>query len=229
MFLKNMSINAIVLGIFALTGTIILAYTDIITKPKIEAEQRHFLLRSLNILVPEDQRDNDIFNDVIYVTAPNLLGSTKPVAIYRARMKSKPVAVIINSLAPDGYNGKIYLLVAINNNGELAGVRVSKHIETPGLGDGIDIRKSDWILQFVGKSLANTSKQLWAVKKDGGQFDEFTGATITPRAVVKAIQNTLLYFKANRDNLFKIQDKTIRSESENKKLHIQIKNFSETK
>jgi len=209
-----MTINAIVLGLFALTGTVILSYTDIITKPIILAEQRHFILRSLNIIIPENQRDNDIFNDVIYVTEPNLLGSTKPVGIYRARMKSKPVAVIINSIAPDGYNGKISLLVAINYNGELGGVRVSKHIETPGLGDGIDIRKSDWINQFTGKSLKNTSKQQWAVKKDGGQFDEFTGATITPRAVVKAVQNTLLYFRDNRDSLFKINEKPVQTESE---------------
>lgn len=206
MFLKNMSINAMVLGAFALAGTILLAYTNIVTKPKIEAEQRRFLLRSLNILIPEQRRDNDIFKDVIYVQEPNLLGTKKPVAVYRARMKHKPVAVIINSIAPNGYNGKIYLLVAINNNGILAGVRVSKHSETPGLGDSIDVRKSDWIRNFEGKSLSNMSKQQWAVKKDGGNFDEFTGATITPRAVVKAVQNTLLYFKENHDSLFSKQN-----------------------
>jgi electron transport complex protein RnfG len=229
MFLKNMSVNAIVLGLFALTGTILLAYTNIITKPKIEEEQRHFLLRSLNVLIPENQRDNDIFNDVIYVTEPNLLGSSKPVAVYRARMKNKPVAVIINSIAPNGYNGKIYLLVAISINGELDGVRVSKHIETPGLGDGIEARKSSWILQFKGKSLTNTSKQQWAVKKDGGLFDEFTGATITPRAVVKAVQNTLLYFKENRDSLFDIDDKRVQTEVEQIQLHKQMKNFTNSK
>ena len=206
MFLKNMSINAFVLGAFALTGTVILAYTNIITKPIIEAEQRHFLLRSLNTLIPKHQRDNDIFNDVIYVTEPNLLGSDKPVAVYRARMKNKPIAVIINTVAPNGYSGNINLLVAINNDGGLAGVRVTKHIETPGLGDGIDVRKSDWIHNFMGKSLENTSNQQWAVKKDGGIFDEFTGATITPRAVVKAVQNTLLYFKDNHDSLFIINE-----------------------
>ncbi|MFV1983804.1 MAG: electron transport complex subunit RsxG [Thiohalomonadales bacterium] len=214
MFLKNMSINALVLGAFALTGTIILAYTNMITKPIIETVEREYFLRSLNILIPPDQRDNDIFNDVIYVTKPELLGSYKPVAVYRARLKGKPVAVIINSIAPNGYNGKIQLLIAIYNNGDLAGVRVTKHIETPGLGDGIDVRKSNWILNFTGKSLANTTKQQWAVKKDGGLFDEFTGATITPRAVVKSVQNTLLYFKDNRDSLFAIEDEKLKASSD---------------
>ncbi len=214
MFLKNMSINALVLGTFALTGTIILAYTNMITKPIIETVEREYFLRSLNILIPPDQRDNDIFNDVIYVTKPELLGSNKPVAVYRARLEGKPVAVIINSIAPNGYNGKIQLLIAIYNNGDLAGVRVTKHIETPGLGDGIDLRKSNWILNFTGKSLANTTKQQWAVKKDGGLFDEFTGATITPRAVIKAVQNTLLYFKDNRDSLFTIKDEKLKASSD---------------
>ncbi len=202
MFLKNMTVNALILATFALVGTILLSYTDIITKPKIEAEQKQFLLRSLNILIPENLHDNDIFHDVILVTEPTLFGSDKPVSVYRARLKNKPVGVIINSIAPNGYNGKIHLLVAIKNNGELSGVRVSKHTETPGLGDGIDTRKSDWILNFVGKSLTNTIRSQWAVKKDGGIFDEFTGATITPRAVVKAVHNTLLYFKDNHDSLF---------------------------
>jgi len=197
-----MSINALVLGLFALTGTVVLAYTNIITKPKIEAEQRQFLLRSLNQLIPEQEHDNDIFSDTIQVTAERFFGSSKAVTIYRARLQDKNIAVIINSIAPNGYNGKIHLLVAIRYNGELAGVRVSKHIETPGLGDGIEIRKSDWINNFIGKSLENTTRSQWAVKKDGGIIDEFTGATITPRAVVKAVQNTLLYFKDNRASLF---------------------------
>ncbi len=207
MFIRNMVLSGIILGAFAFTGTILLAYTDQITRPIIAEEHKHFLLRSLNILIPEQQRDNDIYHDVIYVTDPTLLGSKKPVAIYRARKDNQPVAVIINSIAPNGYSGKIHLLVAVYNNGELAGVRVSKHTETPGLGDGIVTRKSDWIHAFAGKSLDNTSRSEWAVKKDGGVFDEFTGATITPRAVVKAVQNTLLYFKQNRDSLFAIKDK----------------------
>ncbi len=209
MFIRNMSISAIILAAFAFSGTLILAYTEQITRPIIESEQKHFLLRSLNILIPEQQRDNDIFHDVIYVTDPTLLGSKKTIAIYRARKDNKPVAAIIHSIAPNGYSGKIHLLIAIYNNGKLAGVRVTKHTETPGLGDGIVTRKSDWILGFAGKSLDNTSATEWAVKKDGGVFDEFTGATITPRAVVNAVQNTLLYFKQNRDSLFTINDKLI--------------------
>ncbi|VAW91444.1 Electron transport complex protein RnfG [hydrothermal vent metagenome] len=227
MFLKNMTMSALILAAFALVGTVVLAYTNIITKPKIEEQQKQFLLRSLNILIPENLRDNDIFHDVIFVKATTLFGSNKPVAVYRARLNNKPVGVIINSVAPNGYNGKIHLLVAINYNGELMGVRVSNHTETPGLGDGIDTRKSNWILSFVGKSLTNTSRTQWAVIKDGGIFDEFTGATITPRAVVKAVHNTLLYFKDHRDSLFIGDDKNL--VHDNRPNHSQMKNLIDAK
>ena len=122
--------------------------------------------------------------------------------MYRARLRGEPVAAIFRSIAPDGYSGKIHLLVGVYIDGSLAGVRVVKHAETPGLGDAVEIRKSSWIEDFAGKSLTNPSQDRWRVKRDGGDFDQFTGATITPRAVVAAVRNTLLYYQQNTDMIF---------------------------
>lgn len=112
---------------------------------------------------------------------------------------------MITAVAPEGYNGNIYLLVAIKIDGTLSGVRVVSHKETPGLGDGIETSRSNWILSFNGKSLDNLTNKQWAVKRDGGDFDQFTGATITPRAVVKAVNNALHYFKKNKVKIFEMK------------------------
>jgi len=117
-------------------------------------------------------------------------------------MGDSPVAALMIVTAPDGYNGDIRLLIAIDISGKVLGVRVVSHRETPGLGDPIEIERSDWILSFTQKSLLNPGADGWAVKRDGGEFDQFTGATISPRAVVKTVHNTLLYFKANQKSLF---------------------------
>ena len=199
---KNMSISAVLLGLFAIVGTGMVAFTSTNTAERIAANERAFLLRSLHELVTPDMHDNDMFNDVIQVSEKESLGSKKPVNIYRARKDGKNIAVIISAVAPDGYAGDISLLVAIDNNSTLLGVRVASHRETPGLGDGIEIKRSNWILGFNGKSLVNPGKKGWRVKRDGGMFDQFTGATITPRAVVKAVYKALEYFKNNSDVLF---------------------------
>jgi len=123
---------------------------------------------------------------------------------YRARKNNQDVAIIFNATAHNGYSGNIDLLIGVNIDGTLAGVRAVKHTETPGLGDAIDIKKSNWITQFNLKSLLNpsTDKQ-WAVKKDGGSFDQMTGATVTPRAIVGTVHKTLKYFAQHKDSLFK--------------------------
>ncbi|MGD8526096.1 MAG: electron transport complex subunit RsxG [Thioalkalispiraceae bacterium] len=200
--LRNMSKSAGLLGLFAIIGTTLVALTFDNTAQRIAANEREFLLNSLHTLITPAMHDNDMFLDVIQVTDKAMLGSKKPVNIYRARKDGKNVAAIINAVAPDGYNGNIELLVAIDHTGKLIGVRVTKHKETPGLGDAIDISKSDWILGFSGKSLDNTAKREWRVKRDGGIFDQFTGATITPRAVVKAVHNALQYFKLHQAMIF---------------------------
>jgi electron transport complex protein RnfG len=199
---RNMIISAIVLALFAIAGTFFVTYTYDNTIDKINENKRLALLKAFHVLISPEIHDNDIFNDIIQIQNKSLLGSKKPVTVYRARKENKPVAVIISSIAPDGYNGNIELLVAINYDGNLAGVRVVGHKETPGLGDAIEENRSDWITKFALKSLTNPDKKGWAVKRDGGEFDQFTGATITPRAIVKAVYNTLRYYKEHRDTLY---------------------------
>lgn len=199
---RHMTISAVVLGLFAVVGTATVALTHSATADRIAANQRARLLKSLHVLIRPDQHDNDLFTDVTTAFDKELLGSNEPVNVYRARRNGEPVAAIINSVAPDGYSGRIILLVAIRYDGTLAGVRVIDHKETPGLGDGIERNRSDWIKSFDNLSLTNPDKKGWAVKRDGGEFDQFTGATITPRAVVKAVHRTLLYFNKHRNELF---------------------------
>ena len=199
---RNMIISAVLLAMFAAAGTFFVSYTFDNTIDRINENKRLALLKSIHVLIPPSAHDNDIFTDIISVQNKQLLGSNKAVKVYRARKNNKPVAVIINSVAPDGYSGNIELLVAININNTLAGVRVVHHKETPGLGDAIEENRSDWITKFKQRSLTNTDKKDWAVKRDGGEFDQFTGATITPRAIVKAVYNTLRYYKENRDTLY---------------------------
>lgn len=146
--------------------------------------------------------DNDPLADAIEVSDPELLGTRAPVRACRARLGGQPVAVVLEPVAPNGYAGAIRLLVAIAPDGTLLGVRVLQHRETPGLGDAIEPRKSDWIERFAGRSLRDPAPRRWRVRKDGGDFDQFTGATITPRAVVGAVANTLVYFERHRDELF---------------------------
>lgn len=194
--------TGIALGVFAIIGTGLVALTFDETRDRIAQNEREALLRSLHELIPPSEHDNDIYADKIRVKFRQLLGTRQPVDVYRARKNGKPVAAVLAPIAPDGYNGKIKLLVAVRYNGTLAGVRVITHKETPGLGDAIDIERSDWIRNFSGRSLSNPDAQGWKVKRDGGVFDQFTGATITPRAVVKAVHKCLQYFVINRERLF---------------------------
>ncbi len=202
MLFKNMLISALFLGLFAVAGTGLVALTHDATKARIAENERQALLRSMHQLIEPSSHDNDIYTDFIEVVDKERLGSSEPVKVYRARMGGAPVATVLAPAAPDGYGGAIKLLVAIRYDGTLAGVRVIAHKETPGLGDGIEAERSDWILTFNGRSLGNPLPEKWKVKKDGGIFDQFTGATITPRAVVKAVYNSLQYYRQHRDALF---------------------------
>ncbi len=202
MVMKKMMLSATLLGLFAVAGTSLVALTNEVTRERIEQNERSTLLDSLHALVPSDQADNDLFSDRIEVHDPALLGTPDPVTVFRARKEGKPVAVVLTPVAPDGYGGDIKLLVAINYDGTIAGVRVVSHHETPGLGDKVEAERSSWIFGFAGRSLENPTGEKWKVKKDGGVFDQFTGATITPRAVVKAVHNALLYYQQHRDELF---------------------------
>lgn len=199
---RTIIITAVILLLFAITGTALVAFTYENTRDRIAANERETLLRKLHALIEPARHDNNLFEDTISVRNQALFGTADPVAIYRARMGSRPVALVLPTVAPDGYNGKIKLLVGINYEGTLAGVRVIAHKETPGLGDGIEIERSDWIYGFDDKSLDNPATSRWQVKKDGGHFDQLTGATITPRAVVGAVRESLIYYRKHRDSLF---------------------------
>jgi electron transport complex protein RnfG len=192
---------AAVLGLFAVIGIGLVALVHDGTEARIAANERAVLLRTLKTLVPAASFDNDILADTV-TARDSALGTGQAVTVYRARRHGQPVAAVLSPVAPDGYNGAIKLLVAIRADGTLAGVRVIGHRETPGLGDFIDADKSGWILGFDGRSLNDPPESRWKVKRDGGDFDQFTGATITPRAVVKAVSTTLVFFERNKTRLF---------------------------
>ncbi|HEB98784.1 MAG TPA: electron transport complex subunit RsxG [Thiotrichales bacterium] len=198
-----MLLTGLVLFLFAAVGSGLVAFTHEQTRERIAANEKAALLRNLHQLIHPDEHDNDLLADTLEVRDPGLLGTRAPVTVYRAYLEGRPVAVILTPVAPDGYNGTIRLLVGIRADGTLLGVRVLSHHETPGLGDQIEVERSDWILGFADKSLGNPPEKRWAVKKDGGAFDQFTGATITPRAVVKAVKRTLIYFRKHREALFR--------------------------
>lgn len=199
---KSIVISALILGGFAAVSTTLLSITNIATYDAIEESENKALLRNLTELLPANKLNNDLINDRINVRN-SLLGTSAPMNVYRARLNGIDSAVIISALAPNGYNGRINILVGIFVDGTIAGVRVTSHRETPGLGDDIELAKSDWILDFDGKSLKMPIEEQWEVKKDGGVFDQFTGATITPRATVAAILNTLKFYDSNKEMLFK--------------------------
>lgn len=200
--LRSIIISAWVLGGFALIGTGLVAFTHQQTAERIVANEKAQRLKALSELVDPSRYDNALDSDTITVTDSALLGTQAPVTVYRARKNGLPVAVLITPVAPDGYSGAIKLLVGINHDGRIAGVRVTAHRETPGLGDAIEISRSTWITTFAGKSLDNPAAPAWRVKKDGGEFDQFTGATITPRAVVTAVHKALQYYQRHRQALF---------------------------
>jgi Na+-translocating ferredoxin:NAD+ oxidoreductase subunit G len=207
MLVRHMLVTALMLGLFAVVGTTIVALTEDNTRERIAWNEREYLLRSLNEVVPRELYDNDIETDTIEVSDRMQLGSRKPVTVHLARKEGRPVAAIFTTIAPDGYSGEIRLLVAVDHDSEqILGVRVVAHRETPGLGDAIEIEKSSWIKDFSGHSLSDPGELGWNVEKDGGIFDQFTGATITPRAVVRAVHNTLKYYARHKHDLFPAGD-----------------------
>jgi electron transport complex protein RnfG len=188
-----------ILGAFAIAGVGLVVLTHFLTDERVAANQREAMLVKFRAILPTEPgngaplMDNDPLLDRIQVSAPDLLGAPAT-DVYRVRQHGEPVAVILTPIVPDGYAGPIRLLVAVKTDGTLGGVRVLDHHETPGLGDKIEERKSDWIKeQFDGKGLGRPAEERWLVKRDGGDFDHFTGATITPRSIVKAVKNTLKF------------------------------------
>lgn len=177
-------------------GTI--AVTQALTEERITEQAARAEARALFEIIPESDHNNDLLKDTLALPASDLLATDGPVTAWVARKDGQPVGMIMPAMAPDGYSGAIKLLVGIDLEGTILGVRVISHKETPGLGDRIETRKSNWVNNFKGLSLGKPAPQQWNVKKNGGVFDQFTGATITPRAVVKAVKRSLLYFRKNQ-------------------------------
>lgn len=187
--------HAVVLGGFSLAATLLLTVAYSLTKAPIEQSALEDLRHSLEQVIPASIHDNNPAGDTL-----ELLVDGAPVLVYRAR-QAKQITGVAFETHTQGYGGEIRLLLGINQNGQLLGVRVLHHTETPGLGDKIEVNRTDWITRFTGKSLTDPPEEKWAVKKDGGPFDQFAGATITPRAVVNGIRDGLRLFAAHRDAL----------------------------
>lgn len=199
--------NAVGLALFAMVTAGAIAVAQVGTQQRIEHNIRQAEAKALNDIVPRDQYDNDLLSDTLALDDQfnrQLLGPIADDAvIHLARREGKVHTAIIPAVAPDGYTTQISLIIGVRADGSLAGVRVIEHKETPGLGDKVDLKKSGWILGFNDKSLLNPPQDGWNVKKDGGEFDQFTGATITPRAVVRAVKNALTFFQQHKQQIIR--------------------------
>lgn len=146
--------------------------------------------------------DNDPLTDQLSLRAEQVMGTAQPVTVYRARRGEEHHAIALRAIAPDGYRGPIELLVGITPAGELLGVKVLSHEETPGLGDAFENRSAGWLEDFAGLSLESPPQARWRMRRDGGDFDAFTGATITPRAIVTTVRRTLELYRSNQSLLW---------------------------
>lgn len=207
---RSISINSLILGAFAAVTAGLIALTYQSTEARIAVAERHAAQRALAEIVSEQRHDNDMLADVIALTPQQeaMLGLDTASQIHVARRQGQTVAFIVPAVAPDGYSGAIKLIVGVNADGTVAGVRVLSHKETPGLGDKVDLNKSPWVLGFEGKSLSDPPPAKWQVQKDGGNFDQFTGATITPRAVVRQVKEVLEFVQQHQAQLLARAEET---------------------
>ncbi|EIZ1010126.1 electron transport complex subunit RsxG [Vibrio vulnificus] len=192
--------NGLTLAIFACATTGLVAMTQYLTKDQITLQEQKQLSSVLNQVIPQSAHDNLLFESCTLVS-DSALGSDKAMPAYIATRNGQATDIAIESVAPDGYNGAIKIITGIDASGTVLGTRVLSHQETPGLGDKIDLRVTDWITSFTGKQLNDDNYNSWKVRKDGGEFDQFTGATITPRAVVKAVRNTVEFVNSHREQI----------------------------
>ena len=209
MLSQSISRNSILLAVFAVCTTLLISGTYLLTKDRIALAQRQAEEKALLQIVSVDRHNNSMLDDTIRVGPETSgLGLSKEKQIYLARQDDTVVAAIIPTTATDGYSGDIDLIVGVNADGSIAGVRALAHKETPGLGDLIEADKSDWIKQFENKSLQDPPSAAWAIKRDGGEYDQLTGASITPRAVIKAVKQTLVFFEGNPELVFGSEKET---------------------
>ncbi|WGL26074.1 electron transport complex subunit RsxG [Pectobacterium brasiliense] len=192
--MTTMRRHATTLALFAAGTTALTAVVNMLTEPTISHQAMLQQKILLDQVVPAELYNSDIQKECYVVTDP-ALGSSAPHRVFIARQNGEPVAAALESTAPDGYSGAIRLLVGADFHGKVLGVRVTEHHETPGLGDKIEVRISDWITRFSGQTVQGEHDARWAVKKEGGMFDQFTGATITPRAVINSVKRSALYLQ----------------------------------
>ena len=194
--------SGVTLAVIAAICTSLVAITWQLTAERIEANKKEWLERSLQPALAGLFFDSSVTESMLMIPPPHELPGSGTAIIYRVYAGEKPVAALFVVSARDGYAGPIRLLIGIAMDGTVTGVRVLEHRETPGLGDRIETTKSDWVLQFDGHSLLDPEPARWALKGDGGDFDQLTGASVTPRAIVNAVKQTLTYFDANRVAVF---------------------------
>lgn len=199
--MKSLLWTASLLAVFGLGGSLILAITWNQTESVIAEQERNATLKRLAEILPDDLYDNDPLADAINIAPNDELRTTSNTLVWRAKKGQRYQAWVFNMVAEDGYAGPIRMLVSVHQDGTVLGVRIVQHKETPGLGDGIETKRSDWVLAFSGRSLNDPKPEQWNVKKDGGIFDQFTGATITPRAVVTAVKRVLEWSASHREQL----------------------------
>ncbi|BES84918.1 electron transport complex subunit G [Pectobacterium araliae] len=192
--MTTMRRHATTLALFAAATTAVTAVVNMLTEPTISHQAMLQQKMLLDQVVPAELYNSDIQKEC-YVVTNAALGSSAPHRVFIARQNGEPVAAALESTAPDGYSGAIQLLVGADFHGKVLGVRVTEHHETPGLGDKIEVRISDWITRFNGLMVQGEHDTRWAVKKEGGMFDQFTGATITPRAVINSVKRSALYLQ----------------------------------
>lgn len=196
--------NGITLAAIAAICTLLVAATYRVTAERIAANEQAWLERSLEPALSGVFFDGSVTEYKLELDPPHDLPGNDTAIIYRVFSENEPVAALFAVTARDGYSGPIRILVGIEVDGTISGVRIVEHRETPGLGDRIHQSRSDWVYQFDGRSLLDPVEERWLLEVDGGDFDQITGASVTPRAIIKAIRETLLYFDANRDELFTI-------------------------
>jgi electron transport complex protein RnfG len=201
--------TAVTMLAFAFVGTLLLAYVFEITRAPIEASEKEARLALFKQILPENAYDNELLKETVEIPPNEQLGNRQASIANIAKFDNKTVGVILEAVAHDGYSGDIKLLIAIRADGSISGVRVLAHKETPGLGDYIDIAHGNWIKLFNDESVHKTPAEKWQVLKDGGKFDYMVGATITPRAVVKAVLKALQYFEMNKQTVFAVANEAV--------------------
>jgi len=194
--------SLLTLGLIGLLAAALLSSVHLVTRDRIASEKQRQALATLNQIVPESEYDNELVADRF---SARIAGLDSRATLYRARRDGEPVALLADVTTPDGYSGDIRMLVGVAPDGEVIGVRVLDHRETPGLGDEIELRRSDWIRQFDGRMLGEPPADQWAADRRGGAFDTLSSATITSSAVIQAVRDVLAWYADNRDNAFAIE------------------------